>query len=334
MKISYLRILISSLLICCVFLTACGSVGDTVTSDTGTAEAVFKVALLLPGPIDDTGWSQAGYEGLKKIETELGAEIAHSANTPEDETEQAEILRQYAKDGYHFIMGHGGEYVTAMEIVATEFPQTHFAAITSYSGNNKNMGGLGTRADEAGYLGGVTAGLKTTTNKVAYIGGQEFAATLEESRAFEKAVNDVNPDAEVVITWVDSWSDQEKAYEVALAQIEAGADVLAVDADIAGLAVLELAEERGVHVIGWVQDQHELAPNAVVTSVLQKMDILLLQGAILVQQGRWEGKQYKLGLQERVIDLSPLYGDWTPEQKAIIKQVKEDIIASKIDILP
>ena len=72
----------------------------------------------------------------------------------------------------------------------------------------------------------------------------------------------------------------------------------------------------------------------VVASVLQQMNIRLLEGAMLVQQGRWEGKQYKLGLQEGVIDLSPLYGDWTDEQKEIINQVREDIMAGKLDVAP
>jgi hypothetical protein len=39
-------------------------------------------------------------------------------------------------------------------------------------------------------------------------------------------------------------------------------------------------------------------------------------------------------LQENVIDLSPLYGEWTAEEQAILKQAKEDIIAGKIDLLP
>jgi basic membrane protein A len=231
-------------------------------------------------------------------------------------------------------MGHGGEYIPAMEVVAEEFPQTRFAVITGYAGNNKNLGGLAIRADEGGYLAGAVAGLQTKSNKIGYIGGEEYPSTREEVDALLNGAKHVNPSAEVMVAWVDSWSDQEKAKEIALAQIEDGADVMAVDADIAGLAVLKLAEEKGVKVIGWVQDQHELAPKAVIASVLQQMNIRLLEGATLVQQGRWEGKQYKLGLQESVVDLSPLYGDWTEEQKATLEQIKEDIIAGKIEILP
>jgi basic membrane protein A len=180
----------------------------------------------------------------------------------------------------------------------------------------------------------VAAALKTKTNKVAYIGGQEFPSTAEEVAAFEQGVKDTNPAVAVSVTWVDSWSDQAKASEIALAQIADGADVLAVDADIAGLAILELAADNEVQVIGWVQDQNPLAPDAVITSVLQRLDAMFLEAAILVKEGRWEGKQYRLGLHEGVVDLSPLYGDWTPEQQDMVKQAKEGIIAGKIEILP
>lgn len=317
-----------------LLLTGCAGLGtgqESVPDPPAPAAGAFKVAILLPGPIDDTGWSQSGYEGLKLIEQELGAQVAYTANVPEDEQQQQQLIRRYAQDGFHFIIGHGGEYIAAFEAVAEEFPRTQFALVTGYGGNNKNLGGLAIRADESGYLAGVVAALKTKTNKVAYIGGQVFAATIEESTAFEQGVKDTNPDVEVAITWADSWSDQDKAREIALAQIAAGADVLAVDADIAGLAALEVAESEGVQAIGWVQDQHELAPHAIITSVMQHMSKRLLEGAILVQQGRWEGKQYKLGLQEGVIDLAPFHGALTTEEEALVEQVKKDLITGKIE---
>lgn len=335
MNQKYLATFSLILFVCSLILTACA--GPWPGNEPGTpaspaAAGTFKVAILLPGPIDDTGWSQSGYEGLQLIEQELGAQVAYTANVPEDEREQQELIRQYAQDGFHFIIGHGGEYIDAFEAVAEEFPRTQFALVTGYGGNNKNLGGLAIRADESGYLAGAIAALKTKTDRVAYIGGQVFASTIEESTAFEQGVKDTNPGVEVAITWVDSWSDQDKAREIALAQVSAGADVLAVDADIAGLAALDVAESEGVQAIGWVQDQHELAPQAIITSIVQRMPQRLLEGAILVQQGRWEGKQYKLGLQEGVVDLAPFHGALTPEEEALVEQVKKDLVTGKIEI--
>ena len=43
---------------------------------TGGETADLRVSMVLPGPIDEGGFMQAGYEGLLKIRDELGAEIA------------------------------------------------------------------------------------------------------------------------------------------------------------------------------------------------------------------------------------------------------------------
>jgi basic membrane lipoprotein Med (substrate-binding protein (PBP1-ABC) superfamily) len=273
------------------------------------------------------------YKPVEEI-TEESVVEATNEETIQAESEQEKIVHQYAADGFNFIIGQGGEYVTAFETVAKEFPQTQFVVVTDYAGNNKNFGAVGIRPEESGYLGGVVAALKTKTNKIAYIGGEEYASGTAEVSGFKEGAKAVNPAVEVTITWVESWSDQDKAKEIALAQIAAGADVLAVDADIAGLAALAVAEEKGIKTIGWVQDQHELAPKTMLTSILQQVPVMLLKSATLVRQGRWEGKQYSFGLQDGVVSLAPFNGALTPEEEARVKQAQEDIISGKINILP
>jgi basic membrane protein A len=53
-----------------------------------------------------------------------------------------------------------------------------------------------------------------------------------------------------------------------------------------------------------------------------------------VQQGRWEGKQYRFGLQEHAQDLAPFHGLLTPEEEAKVKAIKEDILIDKIVFTP
>lgn len=314
-------------------LTGCGGAPNTSSPDPAkAAPGAFKVALLLPGEHDDKSWSQVGYEGLKLIEKELGAQVAYTANVSETDAEK--VARQYANEDYNFIVGHGGEYVPAFEIVAKEFPQIKFAVVGGYAGNNENFGALGFRADEIGYLPGVVAALKTKTNKLAFIGGVDYPDPKINAEAFVKGAKSVNPKVEVSIEWVGSWSDVDKAAEIARAQIAAGADVLTANADTAGLGVIEEAKKAGVYAIGWSVDQNDLAPQTVLTSGIQQTPGIFLEGATLVQQGRWEGKQYRFGLQEGVQELAPFHGLLTPEEEAKVKAIQEDILTSKIDVAP
>ncbi|NJN93162.1 MAG: BMP family ABC transporter substrate-binding protein [Anaerolineales bacterium] len=328
----HLSILSLILILLSLILTGCSGSNNPEDEPARAASGALKVAMLLPSPANDKGWSQAGFEGLKLIEKELGAQVAYTENVVEADAEK--VLRQYADEGYDFIIGQGGEYITGAEVVAEVYPRTKFAVVAGYAGNNKNFGALSFRDGEVGYLTGAVAALKTKSNKVAYIGGEAYPHMLEQATLFERGAKATNPAVEVSVVWIESWSDQDKAKSAAKKQIEAGVDVFVVDADTAGLAALEEAKKAGTYAIGWSLDQHELAPEVILTSAIQRVPILLLEGATLVQQGRWEGKQYKFGLQEGAQDLAPFYGLLTGEEEAKISAVRAEILAGKIDTTP
>jgi len=295
-------------------------------------EKPFKVALLLPRVLDADGWTRAGYKGLLLIKEKLGADIVFTENVPEKNFER--IFRQYAQDGFDFIIGHGGQFVPAAEIVAKEFPLTKFAVTTKYAGNNKNLGALSTRTNEMGYLAGVVAALKTRTNKVAYIGGISHLAGQTVADFFKQGVQATNPNVSAEIVWVEGYTDKKLAVQLAKERIHKGADVLTVNAGEAGLAVHLIAEQSGIYSIGWIDDQYKLAPKAVITSFVQDLSVMLVQGAELAHAGRWEGRQYKFGLREGVQFLAPFRGMLTPEQEAHVLTVQNDIIQRKIDLMP
>lgn len=286
--------------------------------------AAFRVAMLLPGPIDDHSWNQSGYEGLLEIEKTLGAGVAYTADV--NETQSENLFREYARQGFDFIIGLGGEYVKAAEKVADEFPLSKFAVVSNYPGNNRNLGALSFRFGEIDYLCGVTAGLKTRSGHIALIAGTPLFGVTKMLEYFEKGVESVNADARVTVDWVGNWSDGDKARELARARIEQGADVLVPVADAAGRTVFEEGRDAEVWLIGWAADQRDLAPHQVVTSGIQRLPVVLLKGTALVQEGRWEGKQYNFGMAEGAQNLAPFHGMLTPEQEARVLSIRRDML--------
>jgi len=326
--------IVSLTLLAITILAAAGCAGITGSPEVAASNseaADFKVAVLLPDEEDDKGWSQSGYEGLKLIEKELGATVAF---TPEASPEEAKaIASQYADDGYNFIIGHGNEYIPAFKVVAERYPRTKFAVSAPYTGNNKNFGGLAFRDDELGYLAGVVAAQKSQSQKIVFIGGESFPNLVDLAKAYERGAKSIDPSTEVTIEWVGNWVDQDRAREITQAHIDAGADIFAVNADVAGLAVHELASNTpGVYSIGWVLDQHELAPETIITSGMQSVPKTYLEATILVRQGRWEGKLYRFGLQEGAHQLAPFYGLLTPEQEEQVNAVQAGIMTGDIDV--
>jgi hypothetical protein len=78
-----------------IFSVSCSRDG-AVTTAKPISPSNFKVAMVLPGPKNDGSWSQSGYEGLKLIETELGAQIAYTDNTGELSGEEIKsIIRDW-----------------------------------------------------------------------------------------------------------------------------------------------------------------------------------------------------------------------------------------------
>ncbi|MGI0486183.1 BMP family protein [Pantanalinema rosaneae CENA516] len=293
----------------------------------------FKVAAILPGEINDQSWGQSTHQGLQLIEKQLIAESAYTSGSAGQSTPQLEnTFRQYAEQGFDFVLGQSGDYIPALEAIAKQFPRTKFAVLDSYSGNNFNFGSLSFRNGELGYLSGTIAALKSKTHKISFIGGVESAAAREVAVLFERGAKAMRPDMQVSIRWLGQTADPAIAKIMAQAEIQAGSDVLLVRAEQTSTAIHQLAKERQIYTIGWVKDCYNLAPGTVITSGIQRVPELLLHGATLVRQGRWEGKQYKFGLREGVQDLAAFRGTLTSEEEDTVNQIKTDILTGKIDV--
>lgn len=289
--------------------------------------------MISSGVQDDGSWSQGGYEGMQLIKQRFNATVDFKGPVSDEQSEVA--LREYAKEGYDFIIAQAGGYIKSAEKVAEEFPRTKFALVTTYPGNNRNLGAVAFRSGEVGYLSGVLAAMKTRTNKVAYIVGADYPVYKEEAALFRRGVAATNPDIEIVTEFLQTWTDGEKGKSVALALADKGYDSFAINADEAGIGALKaVAEREDVNIIGWTKDQYDLAPDHVVTSVLQDMPTLILNAADLMQQGKWEGKLYKFGLKEGIYDFAPFRGSLTPEQEAEFVAIKEKVLTGEIDISP
>jgi len=315
------------------FLLGCQGTTSTITTETTPrTNGSFKVAILLPRPKDADGWTRAGYAGLQVIKKELRVDIAYSENVPEADFEK--VFRYYATEGYDFIIGHGNQFVPAAEKVAAEFPRTNFAVSGKYGGNNTNLGGLSLREGEVAYLFGAIAAMKTKTKHVACLGGSENMSQQEIKSLFKRGAEATDSTIQVRIDFVGNFTDTARAQQLAQSQIDSGVDVIFVLAGMAGTDVHAQAEQAGIFTLGWIEDLNHLAPKAVLTSNVQDLPVMLLRGATLAKQGRWEGKQYKFGLADGAQYLAPFYGLLSADEEKQINAVKNGILTGEIDTTP
>ena len=88
---------------------ACGNTNNDKKREKATTS--LKVALLTPGPISDQSWNAGAYAGLLRIRDSLGAQISHvQTKSP---VEFDENFREYGRQGYALVFGHGFEFQDA-----------------------------------------------------------------------------------------------------------------------------------------------------------------------------------------------------------------------------
>ena len=105
-------------------------------------EGKFNVAMVLIGPHDDGGWSQAHYEGLVYVgENVENTHVAYIENAPEG-ADSEQVFRSLARKGFDLILGTSFGYMDPMETVAGEFPDSMFIHLTGIKSNTTNFGNL------------------------------------------------------------------------------------------------------------------------------------------------------------------------------------------------
>ena len=297
----------------------------------------FRVALLSPGPVSDAGWNAAAYEGLKRIESELGASIAQVETRTPPQFEAG--FREFASQGFDLVFGHGFEFQGPAEKVGAEFPRTVFVT-TSGSTVRANVAPMVFRLEQATYLLGMTAAMLSHTGKAGVVGGMEIPSVASTFAAFEAGVHAVKPDMPVLRTYVGSWDDVSAAKEATLAQIRQGADFVFHNADAAGLGVFRAVEEattpaRPIYAFGSNKDQAPVAPKVVLASAVLDIPAAFVQVASAVKGGRFEARVMELGMKDGIVSLvyNPVLEAVVPaDVKARVEEARSRILDGSLHV--
>ena len=161
----------------------CGSsssdaAGTTAAPRTTTAAApAIKVGLTTDvGELNDNGFNELAYNGLKRAERELGVKgrVVESKSAADYVPNMSALARQ----GYDLIIGVGFAQGDAIATAAKKYPNTKFAIVdvdqADLKGKPANVAGLLFREQEVGYLVGYLAALEAKRgggNQISAVGG-------------------------------------------------------------------------------------------------------------------------------------------------------------------
>ncbi len=258
----------------------------------------LRVAMLIPGRINDGGFMEAGYNGLLLIEQELGADIRYIDQVAPEHDQLTTALRLLAMAGPDLIIAHGGQNSQAVAEVAPEYPDVKFVVV---QGNvtGDNLSSYEVLQEQSTWLAGAAAGLLTETNVVGHISGIRVRPGLKGRAAFYAGLQMTNPDAQFLTTFSGDQDDAEINRAVAEAQIAEGADIIFTMLNAGRIGAIEACQEHGVFQIGNVRDWYEVYPDVFVASAIANVSMAGLRAATDVANGTWEpGVIVKIGIED------------------------------------
>jgi len=203
-------------------------------------------------------------------------------------TDYPRAMREFADGGTQLVWGESYAVEREAREVASDYPDTAFLMGSSGGPQGDNFGVFGTRNHEAAYLAGMLSGTMSETGTFGSVGGYPIPEVNLLINAFRMGVSRVNPDATFLNGFIGAWFDPAKAKELAVAQADAGADVLFGER----IGTADGAQETGVKAIGSLIDYTPRYPGTVFANAIWNYGPTVEAIVADVTEGNPVGKDY------------------------------------------
>lgn len=256
---------VSIIVVLSFVLSACATPAAPTAAPAETGK--LKVFGAFATPIEEP-WDGVIHAALKKASDAGEIEYTYQENigySGDMERVLREVCEQQKPD---LIVGDAFGNEEAVRRVAKDFPEVAFAFGSGSGPSEPNVAVFDNWIHEPAYLMGMLAGGLTESDKIGVVGAMPVPEVNRLVNAFIAGAKMQNPDAVVMVSFINSWFDPAAAKEAALAMIDNGADVLYAER----FGVIDAAAENNLFAFGNMSDQNELAPDLVVTSAVWNMD--------------------------------------------------------------
>lgn len=322
-------------------LSACG--GPNADGGSGDGGTTRSVANVVPGALGDQSFYDDAESGIAQLKSEgyTTTTLQGDANNPA----QWKANLQSVSTGKNDLVVIGSSTASdTIAQVAPKFPDQHYIF---YDGviDAPNVASLTYKQNEGSFLAGVLAAIATTqksdfpladgSKKVGLVGGMDIPVINDFATGFRAGVEAVDPNVEVLVSYVGSFSDSAKGYDQAKAMFDQGADVVYQVAGGAGVGVLQAAADADKYAIGVDSNQNALQKGHVLASMLKHVGASIVQAAHADEKGTLEyGTTTSFGLANDGVGLTFDDNDGIVPQPVIdsIEDYKQQVIDGQIKV--
>lgn len=333
-------------ILCLLLVALAGMVAScSSTVDAKRANCNIKVGIVFDiGGKNDRSFNAAAWEGVQRAEKDMG--ICLYDIEPGNPTSIEPAMRAFAERGFDLVIGVGFAQGPIMKKVADDFPNIKFAIIDGVINEDDgktpkaNVASLVFREHEGSYLVGMIAASKSKSGILGFIGGMDIGLIHRFAKGYEEGALAVNPKAQFVTNYVgvtdSAWNNPGKGKELALSQIEKGADVIFTAAGNSGLGAFDAVEQYGKtgdeankYVIGVDSNQNGVKPGFVLTSMVKRVDNAVYDVVKEVLNKNFKGGFHVFGLDKDGV----AYSMDEFNEKLISPEVRTKVDAAKLKII-
>ena len=228
----------------------------------------LMVGAIVGVTIDDGGFCQANFDGLKDAMTALGmdpdSQLRYAELVAADPVSTESAAEEMMDEGCSILFFISTSYAAITEELAPKYPDVLFCQTGV---PQENVLTYHYRAYESPYaLGYLCALMNEGKNEFGYIGGMSEASVREGANGFALGAKAANPDATVNLLWVDSWYDPAKEGENANTLIASGINYIGTGTSSSGAP--QACAEKGAFCTCFDMDHTDFAPDAVLASMV------------------------------------------------------------------
>ena len=327
------RLLVTSMLLIAVLLGACQA---KEAAPSAAFDDTFRVAVVMPSAINDLAFSQSMYDALVAVQEWMGGEESMEFVYSDGlfvVDDAAAAIRDYAAEGYDLVIAHGSQYGSSLQEIAPDFPETSFAwGTTVDTFGIGNIFAYEAASQEGGYVNGVIAASLSESGVLGVVGPIETGDAKLYVDGFVAGAKATDPDIQVNVNYIGSFSDVALASEAANTHVAAGADGLTGTAQMV-VGAIGVAEESGSMWFGTQASQTGLATENVVANQVYHWEIVLKEVVQMIADGTYGGTSFVIGLANggEVMDYNSDF-DLPAEVMSLAEATEQGIIDGSITI--
>jgi basic membrane protein A and related proteins len=336
-----LTLFLSLVLVFSLVLMGC-STDDAKEDNTGDSDEQKIAFITGTGGLGDKSFNDLGHEGVEKLKEE-GIQVDVAEPTAIADLEG--IIRNFADtEEYALIITMGGDSVDSVNAVSADYPDQPMLIIDGFAGNENVKSVILSQVDTS-FLVGAYAGLMEKgghlpksqgDNTIGIVGGMDIPIIRSLVAGYKAGARYVNPDIEVLVTYVGAWNDPGKGSELAQSLYSQGADIIFQAAGGSGLGALEAAEKVDLYALGYDGNQNGFYPDNMLASGIRGLGDMVYSTAKDTLAGNYEGGDYDIAMKD-----NPMTSQLTMEESNLetpdevlqqLEKIKEFLIEAKVKI--